>query len=181
MRHPKRITTETHRLGCSSMTESPVTQYCERFCFAPMECTAVLFPALLADFKHRLATAAFVAVDTEFTGTNIEFDNLYNSVGVRYKKLRSSASDFSECQAGFTLARRTENDGVLALSSCNIFVFPYHVDENFSPHFKCTTSNMRFLAKEGFDFNRWACSGVLFRTRTSAERTDSDSPSFAAP
>jgi len=152
----------------------------ERFCFAPMECTAATFPALLADFKHRLTTAEFVAVDTELTGTNLQPDSLCNPVEVRYERLRSSACDFSVCQVGFTLARRTENDGVMALSSYNIFVFPYHVDRKFSPHFKCTTSNMRFLAREGFDFNRWASSGVLFRRRTSAEQTDSDPPSFVA-
>jgi len=138
-----------------------------------MEGTSETFDELLADFARRLPEADFVALDLEMTGTggDVGADSLLQSVEERYARVREAAETFTLCQIGLTLGRWAgEGEGAaVSLSSYNIFAFPFFVERKVVSHFKCTAAGVRFLSRNGFDFNRWIRSGVAFRTRQAAE------------
>lgn len=145
-----------------------------------MEGTESNFAALLSDFVPRLAAADFVAMDLEMTGVDSSQDSLFDSVDVRYQRVREAAERFSVCQVGITLGRWGEGD-IVALSSYNIFVFPFCKERGENPSITCGSTGVKFLSRNGFDFNRWIRDGVPFRARSpqDAAPTGTDQAEFS--
>lgn len=127
-----------------------------------MEGTAGNFASLLSDFVPRLSSADFVAMDLEMTGVGAGRDSLFDPVEVKYQHVREAAQRFSICQVGITLGCWGEGS-IMALASYNIFVFPFCKEREVNPSITCASTGVKFLSRNGFDFNRWIRDGVPFR------------------
>ncbi|XP_064613331.1 poly(A)-specific ribonuclease PNLDC1-like [Liolophura sinensis] len=116
---------------------------------------------LIAD---AVKNAAFVVIDTEFTGLVFSAQSkpsLFDTVEERYLKLKKAVTEFMPSQIGLSAFVKVPNENKYISHSFNTYLFP----QSFGPvdvRFSCQASSLEFLSKHKFDFNKFAYEGVSF-------------------
>ncbi|KAL8272691.1 hypothetical protein Esti_003395 [Eimeria stiedai] len=104
----------------------------------------------LPQLREVLRKAEFVALDLELTGLHARAEK-FLGVDQCYAAHTEGARSFMPVQLGLCAARRSESDASRwTLSPASIYIFPQ------KPRvFQATTSTLKFLRANAFDFNEW--------------------------
>jgi poly(A)-specific ribonuclease len=138
---------------------------------------------VLPVIREAINSSAFVAIDTELTGLTVEApprDAFLETADDRYKRLRET--DFLIIQFGLCCFRQLavpDSPAAAASASAstsqappsfeakpfNVLIFPKQFGkESEDRRFGCQASCMRFLAGQGFNFNKLFGEGVSYMT-----------------
>ncbi|KAJ3002533.1 hypothetical protein HKX48_002275 [Thoreauomyces humboldtii] len=125
------------------------------------------FDAFLPQIEEAIASADFIAIDTEFTGLGIGPDyniEYLDTVQERYAKGRLSAEHFQITQYGICPFQWDEDAKQYLAKPFNCFVFPHKGNHAFGldRQFACQAGSMVFLRDNKFDFNTWISQGVPY-------------------
>ncbi|KAF9198745.1 hypothetical protein BGZ49_000338 [Haplosporangium sp. Z 27] len=127
------------------------------------------FEASLPMLRKAIAECDFVAMDTEMTGlaSPSNVPKFQDSLATRYSKVSVSASSFLVVQLGICTFTWSDEVGGYEARPFNFPCFPSSVDEAKAGErfFKCQSSSLEFLMKNGFDFNKWIRDGIPYLTR----------------
>ncbi|NXF82304.1 PNDC1 ribonuclease, partial [Sclerurus mexicanus] len=109
--------------------------------------------------------AAFLAVDTEFTGLYSTFSqnnepSLFDSPVERYLKARQSVQRFTVTQLGLAIFSK-ENSNKYVVHSYNFFLFPSTLGVG-DVEFTLSASSIQFLSHYGFDYNKFLKDGIPY-------------------
>lgn len=140
-----------------------------------VEVTSSNFESLLPDIEAAIAGAAFVAIDTEFTGLVREPDaapSLFDSIEARYKKLRQTVSSYVICQLGLCTFTPVPSENAYRASAYSIYLCPRSFGDA-DPQFSVQASSVEFLCQNGFDFNKCFYKGLSYVDRISRRAVDS--------
>lgn len=147
------------------------------------------FKEILEDFDRLYESATFFSIDSEFTGLFSERTVPFCSPSEFYKKLYQGTDEYIIVQLGITafqvdngmamaiflnrfyslisiLFFFLENQNKFTYKSFNFFVYPQRRDENF----RCSASNITFLAGQNFDFNKLFGKGLSCCTQEMANK-----------
>ncbi|KAL8273005.1 hypothetical protein Esti_003058 [Eimeria stiedai] len=113
---------------------------------------------LLLQAVRDIHEAEFVAVDLEFTGLLLGPPSPPISLQSYFEKCHKAAKAFLAPQIGICCARRDEENSTRWL--LHPYTFDAHPRRGRSI-FSIDLKSMRFLHKNGFDFNRWLENGQL--------------------
>ncbi|KAH9318472.1 hypothetical protein KI387_020241 [Taxus chinensis] len=114
--------------------------------------------------------ADFIAIDLEMSGLtsapwrdSFEFDTL----GVRYSKLKDSANNFAVLQFGVCPFRWDSANARFLAYPHNFYIFPRNEFPANIPSFdfRCQTTSIEFLAKHNFDFNVCIYEGISYLSK----------------
>ncbi|XP_051667048.1 poly(A)-specific ribonuclease PNLDC1 isoform X1 [Manacus candei] len=130
-----------------------------------MEVGAEGFARLLPRLRRRIRRAAFVALDTEFTGLYSTFPqssepSLFDSPVERYLKIRQSVQRFTVTQLGLAIFSK-ENSNKYVVHSYNFFLFPSMLGVR-DVEFTLSASSIQFLSHYGFDYNKFLKDGIPY-------------------
>ncbi|XP_042893459.1 pre-piRNA 3'-exonuclease trimmer-like [Penaeus japonicus] len=117
-----------------------------------------LLPQILEDIKR----AAFISMDTEFTGLLADAafkGSLFDDGLQRYQKLSCNIRKFMICQMGLAVFKGIPHTNGYTVTSYNFYLRP-HSCTSFDPTFMCQTSSLEFLQRFKFDFNKWLYGGI---------------------
>ncbi|KAL2247704.1 poly(A)-specific ribonuclease PARN [Sesamum indicum] len=132
------------------------------------------FEPALAELRHHVREADFVAVDLEMTGVtsapwreSFEFDRS----DIQYLKIKDSAEKFAVVQFGVCPFRWDPHSRSFVAHPHNFYIFPRQeiVGDGLSYEFLCQTSSLEFLAKYQFDFNACVYEGISYLSRSQEE------------
>ncbi|KAL8431395.1 hypothetical protein Efla_001750 [Eimeria flavescens] len=111
----------------------------------------------LCDFLRK---AEFVSLDLELTGLHARSEK-FLGVDPCYAAHAEGARGFMPVQLGLCAARRSEADASRwILTPASIYIFPR--DPRI---FQATTSTLKFLRQNAFDFNEWISRGIPYTRR----------------
>ncbi|NXM79069.1 PNDC1 ribonuclease, partial [Serilophus lunatus] len=130
-----------------------------------MEVGAEGFAQRLPRLSRRIRRAAFVALDTEFTGLYSVFPknnepSLFDSPVERYLKARQSVQRFTVTQLGLSIFSK-ENSNKYVVHSYNFFLFPSTLGVK-DVEFTLSASSIQFLSHYGFDYNKFLKDGIPY-------------------
>lgn len=131
------------------------------------EVTLSNFDDVLPQIEAAIASCAFVAIDTEFTGLVREPDtapSLFDSAEVRYRKLRQTVSSYIVCQFGLCTFTPVPLENLYKASAYTIYLCPRSFGAT-DPQFSVQASSIEFLCQNGFDFNKWFYEGLPYADR----------------
>ncbi|XP_027208693.2 poly(A)-specific ribonuclease PNLDC1 isoform X2 [Penaeus vannamei] len=120
------------------------------------------FPQLLPQILEDIKTAAFISLDTEFTGLLADAafkGSLFDDGLQRYQKLSCNIRKFMICQMGMAVFKGIPHTNGYTVTSYNFYLRP-HSCTSFDPTFMCQTSSLEFLQRFKFDFNKWLYGGI---------------------
>ncbi|CAN8010001.1 unnamed protein product [Ixodes pacificus] len=138
------------------------------------EVTLSNFDDLLPEIEAAIAGAAFVAVDTEFTGLVREpaaAPSLFDSAGARYQKLRQTVSSYIVCQLGLCTFTSVPSENLYKASAYTIYLCPRSFGST-DPQFSVQASSIEFLCRNGFDFNKCFYEGLPYADRACRRAID---------
>ncbi|XP_041348431.1 poly(A)-specific ribonuclease PNLDC1-like [Gigantopelta aegis] len=121
------------------------------------------FESYLPSITDVVKKAEFVAIDTEFTGLQLNEQNkpsLFDGSEERYRKLKNCVSQFLVCQIGISAFVKEADNKYLAYTF-NFPLFP----TSFGPvdvRFQCQASSLKFLCQFKFDFQKFIYEGVSY-------------------
>lgn len=129
-------------------------------------CLLTDFQAVLKSLDEELRNAAFLAIDTEFTGLQNGSDfRLFalDTPAERYKKVREGSRSFLVIQFGLCIFQYDKKMKAYKCKSYNFYVFPNSsgISGTPDPKFLSQASSITFLSNNGFDFNKLFREGVL--------------------
>ncbi|KAF9210132.1 hypothetical protein CPC16_011597 [Podila verticillata] len=131
------------------------------------------FEASLPMLKKAIEECDFVAMDTEMTGLALPINVPKNtdSLSTRYQKVSTSAGSFLVIQLGICTFTWRDEIGGYEARPFNFPCFPSSADEAKAGErfFKCQSTSLEFLIKNGFDFNKWILHGIPYLTRPEEE------------
>ncbi|KAG0039485.1 hypothetical protein BGZ82_007995 [Podila clonocystis] len=131
------------------------------------------FEASLPMLKKAIEECDFVAMDTEMTGLALPVNVPKNqdSLSTRYQKVSTSAGSFLVIQLGICTFTWRDEIGGYEARPFNFPCFPSSADEAKAGErfFKCQSTSLEFLIKNGFDFNKWILHGIPYLTRPEEE------------
>jgi len=117
-------------------------------------------------------TADFVTMDTEFSGLSVGFEdqtNGFDQAEDRYQKLKHNCSRMNAFQIGICTFKWDPAHSCYSERPFNVYVFPHsEILGNSTLQFKA--SNIRFLMKHNFDFNKLFASGVNYQRLSDKQR-----------
>ncbi|XP_059612566.1 poly(A)-specific ribonuclease PARN-like [Phlebotomus argentipes] len=134
-----------------------------------MEILETNFSEKLPEIVEAIDRASFVAIDQEFTGLFREntFSNPYSSIGAHFNRMQKSVDGYIVIQLGITAFwLNPENDSKFQCKSFNIFLYPRGKGSTF----RCESSCIEFLVKNGLDFNKLFLQGLSYCTVQEAEK-----------
>ncbi|KAJ1826580.1 hypothetical protein LPJ56_002108 [Coemansia sp. RSA 2599] len=150
-----------------------------------MDVTRDNFAKALREFKESIAGCDFVAMDMEMTGlyeSKQLTPNRQDTSDERYAKLKRSVESYGVAQVGICLFTWVEAQsdgqysGYYEAKPFNFNVFPC-TSVGAIPvetHFGCKNTAFEFLARNGFDFNKWINSGIPYLRADEAHRLKTD-------
>lgn len=122
------------------------------------------FERLAPEIEAAIENAAFVAIDTEFTGLVYDPDatpSLFDSIEDRYAKLRQSVASFYVCQLGLCTFTYVPEENLYKAQTYNVYLCPRSFGK-VDPQFCVQASSIEFLCQSGFDFNKCFYEGVPY-------------------
>ncbi|NXA10453.1 PNDC1 ribonuclease, partial [Sapayoa aenigma] len=127
-----------------------------------MEVGAEGFARRLPRLRRLIRRAAFVALDTEFTGLHSTFPqnnepSLFDSPVERYLKARQSVQRFTVTQLGKCFSFHFR----YMVHSYNFFLFPSMLGVR-DVEFTLSASSIQFLSHYGFDYNKFLKDGIPY-------------------
>ncbi len=126
---------------------------------------------LVDNFAERLnfmvesvLSADFITVDTEFSGLSVGFEDKahgFDQAEDRYQKLRHNCTRMNAFQVGVCTFKWDAKRSTYSSRPLNAYVWPHsEILGDSTMQFK--TSNIRFLMKHNFDFNKLFNLGVNY-------------------
>ncbi|KAG0723645.1 Poly(A)-specific ribonuclease PARN [Chionoecetes opilio] len=125
-----------------------------------MEVTTENFQEVYPSILEVVKKADFVAIDAEFTGLRRKETSRYcelDSVEERYAKVREAAKDFGMIQFGITTFRYIKEK-----TSYSHATFCFYLLGKTGDMLYYDNSSLKFLADNGFDFNKLFKSGLPY-------------------
>ncbi|XP_069707091.1 poly(A)-specific ribonuclease PNLDC1 isoform X2 [Phaenicophaeus curvirostris] len=137
-----------------------------------MDAGRARFERLLPELRERVGSAAFLALDLEFTGLYSDFPpnnkpSLFDSAVERYLKARQSVRRFTVAQLGLAIFSK-ENSNKYVVHSYNFFLFPSTLGVE-DVEFTLSASGIRFLSHYGFDYNKFLKDGIPYMNEAQEE------------
>ncbi|KAH7935390.1 hypothetical protein HPB52_006889 [Rhipicephalus sanguineus] len=129
--------------------------------------TSCNFERLAPEIEAAIESAAFVAIDTEFTGLVYGPDatpSLFDSIEDRYAKLRQTVASFYVCQLGLCTFTHVPEENLYKARAYNVYLCPRSFG-SVDPQFCVQASSIEFLCQSGFDFNKCFYEGVPYADR----------------
>lgn len=131
------------------------------------EVTACNFESLAPEIEAAIASATFVAIDTEFTGLVRGPDatpSLFDSIEERYAKLRHTVTSYYVCQLGLCTFTQVPGENAYTAKAFTVYLCPRSFG-SVDPEFSVQASSVEFLCQSGFDFNKCFYRGVPYANR----------------
>ncbi|KAK8770181.1 hypothetical protein V5799_013354 [Amblyomma americanum] len=131
------------------------------------EVTACNFDRLAPEIEAAIASAAFVAIDTEFTGLVRGPDatpSLFDNIEERYAKLRHTVTSYYVCQLGLCTFTQGPGENAYTAKAFTVYLCPRSFG-SVDPEFSVQASSVEFLCQNGFDFNKCFYKGVPYANR----------------
>ncbi|NXP46707.1 PNDC1 ribonuclease, partial [Heliornis fulica] len=130
-----------------------------------MEVGALNFEGLLPSLRDRVARAAFLALDMEFSGlfstlSQSNEPSMFDSPAERYQKARQSVQRFTTAQFGLAIFSN-ENSNKYVVHSYNFFLLPSMLGVS-DVEFTLSASSIQFLSHYGFDYNKFLKDGIPY-------------------
>lgn len=120
---------------------------------------------------ESVRTADFIALDSEFSGLSVGFQDqvhAFDQVEDRYQKLRHNCARMNAFQIGVCTFKWDAKKSCYVSRPFNAYVFPQsEMMGDAVLQFK--SSNIRFLMKNHFDFNKLFTDGVNYRRMSESE------------
>ncbi|NXP07124.1 PNDC1 ribonuclease, partial [Thinocorus orbignyianus] len=131
-----------------------------------MEVGAADFERCLPDLRGRVGSAAFLALDMEFTGLHLaatqnEGLSLFDSPAERYLKARQSVQRFTVAQLGGCCSEVENHPSRYVVHSYNFFLFPSMLGLP-DVEFTLSAASVQFLSHYGFDYNKFLKDGIPY-------------------
>uniref|UniRef100_A0A1B6LCA4 Uncharacterized protein n=1 Tax=Graphocephala atropunctata TaxID=36148 RepID=A0A1B6LCA4_9HEMI len=129
------------------------------------------FKELYPKISKSLKKAAFIAIDSEFSGlvSHPKLKNsLFDSCADRYLKLKCSIEQFTIFQFGLAIFHFNRDANQYTVDVYSFYTFPC----SFGPvdnRFLCQTTSWEFLQAHNFNFNKVAYEGVPFLSQVQEE------------
>ncbi|NXD22508.1 PNDC1 ribonuclease, partial [Spelaeornis formosus] len=138
-----------------------------------MEVGAESFARCLPSLRRRILRAAFVALDTEFTGLHSTYlqnnePSLFDSPAERYAKARQSVQHFTLVQLGKCSSGSESDLPRYMVHSYNFFLFPSTLGIR-DVEFTFSASSIHFLSHYGFDYNKCLKDGIPYMNEVQEE------------
>ncbi|KAK3707093.1 hypothetical protein QZH41_004166 [Actinostola sp. cb2023] len=115
--------------------------------------------------SEAIDSAAFVALDAEFSGLNTKWriENAIDTPQERYTKILNTSKDFLIIQFGLCTFSLDAHKNCYVAKPFNFYIFPKHLTRD-SPdvRFLCQSSSIDFLIGHNFDFNKWIHEGISY-------------------
>ncbi|XP_058464193.1 poly(A)-specific ribonuclease PARN-like isoform X2 [Malaya genurostris] len=132
-----------------------------------MDITMKNFKEQLPIIRKTIQEAHFFAIDTEFTGLTSERNIFpFDTPEEVYLKTIENSSDFVIIQLGLCAFQIDPDDGKVSYKCFNFYCYP----KGRLNVFGCQGESMRFLAENGFDFNKLFRYGLSFCGEADEER-----------
>ena len=130
-----------------------------------MEILVDNFAEKLNFMVESVLSADFIAVDTEFSGLSVGFEDKahgFDQTEERYQKLKHNCSRMNAFQVGVCCYKWDARRSSYSSRPFNVYVWPHsEILGDRTMQFK--TSNIRFLMKHNFDFNKLFNLGVNYQ------------------
>ena len=126
---------------------------------------------LVDNFAERLdfiiksvVSADFIAIDSEFSGLSVGYEDKthgFDQTEDRYQKIKHNCSRMNAFQIGLCCFKWDTRRSCYTSRPFNVYVWPHsEILSDSAMNFK--TSNIRFLMKHNFDFNKLFNHGVNY-------------------
>lgn len=128
------------------------------------EVTTENFNTLFPTIQESLKNATLIAIDTEFTGINIDNalkESLFDTPEERYLKLKESIRPFVVIQFGLTALKYIRDENKYVADVFYFYLFPQCIPTR-NRHFMWQASCIEFLTAHDFDFNKVAYNGISY-------------------
>lgn len=122
------------------------------------------FEVYVPRLQELARVSSFVSIDTEFTALCLGKENrssLFDSGRERYAKLRESATRGIICQIGVAFFVFDHETACYVVHPYNFYIRPASFGP-LEPAFVCQASNLEFLTRHAFDFNKFAHDGISY-------------------
>jgi hypothetical protein len=129
-----------------------------------MDITQHNFLESLPFVEDSLATADFVAFDTEFSGLSVGYDdegNDYDTIEDKYQKLKHCCQRMNAFQIGVATYKWDAAKKKYSIRPFNFYVFPT-TSMMGKRTMQFNTSNINFLMSNNFDFNKLFREGINY-------------------
>ncbi|GFV10458.1 poly(A)-specific ribonuclease PNLDC1 [Trichonephila clavipes] len=115
-----------------------------------VEVTRANFNEMMPLVKKAIKDCTFIAIDTEFTGLDLEDTEndkckLFDTLPERYQKLKMRATKVMPCQIGLSMFTKDPNDNNYSVETYTFYA-----------------SSIEFLNNHGFDFNKFLSCGISY-------------------
>ena len=129
-----------------------------------MDITSSNFAEKLPLIIESVKTADFIAIDSEFSGLSVGFEDqshIFDSLEDRYQKYKHCCSRMNAFQFGISTFKYDEAKSQYVERPFNAYVFPHsEILGDKTNQFK--SSNLAFLMKHNFDFNKLFKEGINY-------------------
>ncbi|KAL6437322.1 hypothetical protein ACFW04_005079 [Cataglyphis niger] len=128
-----------------------------------IEVTSENFNTIYPHLERVLKDASFIAIDTEFTGLNVDDikNSLFDSINERYEKQRCNIQSYIIIQFGITAFQRVQNENEYTAEAFNFFVLPKSIPSK-NRQLIWQIAALEFLTAYEFDFNKLAYKGISY-------------------
>ena len=129
-----------------------------------MEILCDNFAEKLNFMVESVKTADFVCIDSEFSGLNVGFEdqqNGFDELEDRYQKLRHNCKRMNAFQFGVCTFKWDQEQNTYVSRPFNVYTWP-HSEILGSSTMQFKASNIAFLTKHKFDFNKLFTMGVNY-------------------
>ncbi|KXJ67919.1 hypothetical protein RP20_CCG007690 [Aedes albopictus] len=132
-----------------------------------MEITTKNFIEQLPVIRQTIREASFFAIDTEFTGLTSDRNVMpFDTPEEVYLKTIENSAHFVIIQLGLCAFQVHPESGQVSYKCFNFYCYP----KGRVPVFACQGESMRFLADNGFDFNKLFREGLSYCGEVDEER-----------
>ncbi|XP_022243019.1 pre-piRNA 3'-exonuclease trimmer-like [Limulus polyphemus] len=122
------------------------------------------FDAIFPKIESSINQAAFIAIDTEFTGLNTGPSTkpcLFDTPAERYKKLQLSVQQYVICQIGLSAFVKDQEANSYVAHTFVFYLRP-HSFGILNKRLWWQASSLEFLCHNHFDFNKFAYDGISY-------------------
>ena len=118
------------------------------------------------DFIQKsIISADFITIDTEFSGLSVGYEDKshgFDQAEDRYQKIKHNCSRMNAFQIGVCCFKWDQRRSTYTSRPFNVYVWP-HSEILGDSVMQFKTSNIRFLMKNNFDFNKLFEKGVNYQ------------------
>ncbi|XP_029056046.2 pre-piRNA 3'-exonuclease trimmer-like isoform X1 [Osmia bicornis bicornis] len=114
------------------------------------------FKEFYPELEKLINNASFIAIDTELTGISTDNDvkySLFDSLDVRYKKLKNTIENFSIIQFGISVFHHVPDMNFYDAQCFNFYLLPRALPLT-NNQITWQVGALEFLSKHNFDFNK---------------------------